>query len=155
MSGLDRTIPHLLQKKSCSRKKKKERAFTYQHLPNIFIIFKTLFISLELDKISMISFFLTNPILQHEKAKTKRLWEKTKTGDFFILKSLIDKNLSYLVKCRDIILAFHTYHRKIQAKRTNPFHTTGVFLHLLKTSKNNWFSDFFRGCRTKSVAEMG
>ena len=75
MSGLDRTIPHLLQKKSCSRKKKKERetTFTYQHLPNIFIIFKTLFISLELDKISMISFFLTNPILQHEKAKTKRL----------------------------------------------------------------------------------
>ena len=74
MSGLDRTIPHLLQKKSCSRKKKKkETTFTYQHLLNIFIFFKTLFISLKLDKISMISFFLTNPILQHEKAKTKRL----------------------------------------------------------------------------------
>ena len=88
MSGLDQTIPHLLQKNRVVEKKKKERetTFTYQHLPNIFIFFNTLFISLKLDKISMISFFLTNPILQHEKVKTKRLWEKTKTGEFLYSK---------------------------------------------------------------------
>lgn len=103
----------------------------------------------------MISFFLLIRYYNTRKQKPRDCEKKLKQVNFFILKSLIDKNLSYLVKCRDIILAFHTYHRKIQAKRTNPFHTTGVFLHLLKTSKNNCFSDFFRGYRTKSVAEMG
>ena len=73
MSCLNRTIPHLLQKNRVVEKKKKERetTFIYQHLPNIFIFLKTLFISLKLDKISMVSFFLPNPILRYEKAKIK------------------------------------------------------------------------------------
>ena len=35
------------------------------------------------------------------------------------------------------------------------FHATGLFLHPLKTSKNLWFSDVFRGYRKRSVAWNG
>ena len=39
--------------------------------------------------------------------------------------------------------------------RVNPFHTTGLFLYLLKSSENLWFSDAFRGCRKKPMAWNG
>ena len=37
----------------------------------------------------------------------------------------------------------------------NPFHATGLFLHPLKTSKNQRFSDVFRGYRKISVTRNG
>ena len=37
----------------------------------------------------------------------------------------------------------------------NPFHATGLFLYLLKTSENLWFSDVFRGYRKRPVAWDG
>ena len=37
----------------------------------------------------------------------------------------------------------------------NPFHATGLFLHPLKTSKNQRFSDVFRGYRKIPVTRNG
>ena len=37
----------------------------------------------------------------------------------------------------------------------NPFHATGLFLYLLKTSENLWFSDTFREYRKRPVAWSG
>ena len=37
----------------------------------------------------------------------------------------------------------------------NPFHATGLFLCLLKTWENLWFSDIFRGHRKRPVAWIG
>ena len=37
----------------------------------------------------------------------------------------------------------------------NPFHAAGLFLYLLKTSENIWFSDVFRGYRKRPVAWNG
>ena len=34
----------------------------------------------------------------------------------------------------------------------NPFHATGLFQYLLKTTESLWFSDVFRGYRKKQVA---
>ena len=43
----------------------------------------------------------------------------------------------------------------IMDKYINPFHVTGLFLYLLKTLENLWFSDIFRGCRNGPVAWNG
>ena len=37
----------------------------------------------------------------------------------------------------------------------NPFHATGLFLHPLKISENQSFSDVFRGYRNRSAAQNG
>ena len=37
----------------------------------------------------------------------------------------------------------------------NPFHVTGLFLYLLKTSENLWFSDVFKGIERDQWQEMG
>ena len=39
--------------------------------------------------------------------------------------------------------------------QTNPFHAKVPFLYLLKTSKNLWFSDVFRGYRNGKLAWKG
>ena len=47
----------------------------------------------------------------------------------------------------------------IKANKTllvlNPFYAIGLFLYSLKTSKNLWFSDVFRGYRKISVTRNG
>ena len=56
----------------------------------------------------------------------------------------------------------HPYIRIIRLFRTrifqlllNPFHAIGLFLYLLKTSENLWFSDIFRAYRKRPVAWNG
>ena len=40
-------------------------------------------------------------------------------------------------------------------KSINPFHVTGLFGYLLKTSENLWFRDVFRGYRKRPVTWNG
>ena len=46
---------------------------------------------------------------------------------------------------------FDEVHQMPDTEYVNPFHATDLFLYLLKTSENHWFSIVFRGYRKRPV----
>ena len=65
------------------------------------------------------------------------------------------ENLTWFVKHLSYRQIVNCYVKIIFQSAINPFNVTGLFLHPLKTSKNLWFSDVFRGYRKRQMVWNG